>query len=142
MMVSKYSYAVAQLESQGVLYPYAHMLVQDGFYQTEPDIVEAIMTQLLLKAGLKEWGKKGFKAAHSEMKHLHLRKNFKPKHWKELSKAHHQTVLESHMFIKLKETERSRGEPSLVEINSATTPLREMLAHQPSQRIQCFFRVS
>jgi hypothetical protein len=92
MTVSKYLYAVAQLESQGVLYPDAYMFVQEDFYQAEPDVVAAIMTHLLLKAGLKEWGKKGFKAAHSEMKQLHLRKTFKPKHWRELSKAQRQTV--------------------------------------------------
>jgi hypothetical protein len=63
-----------------VLYHDAHMFVQDDFYQAEPDVVAAIMTQLSLKAGLKEWGKKGFKTAHSEMKQLHLRKTFKPKH--------------------------------------------------------------
>jgi hypothetical protein len=65
MTGSKYWYAVNQLESQGVLYPDAHMFVQDDFYQAEPDVVAAIMTQLSLKAVLKEWGKKGFKAAHS-----------------------------------------------------------------------------
>jgi hypothetical protein len=65
MMLSKYSYAVTQLESQGVLIPDAHMFVQDDFYQAEPDVVAAIMTQISLKAGLKEWSKKGFKAAHS-----------------------------------------------------------------------------
>jgi hypothetical protein len=81
MTGSKYSYAVTQLESQRVLYPDAHMFVQDDFYQAEPDVVAAIMTQLSLKSGLKEWGKKGFKAAHSEMKQLHLRKTFRPKHW-------------------------------------------------------------
>jgi hypothetical protein len=36
------------------------MFMQEDFYQAEPDVVAAIMTQLLLKAGLKE---------------------FKPKHW-------------------------------------------------------------
>jgi hypothetical protein len=80
MMGSKYSYAVTQQESQGVLNPDAHMFTQEDFYQAEPDIVAAIMTQLSLKAGLKEWGKKGFKEDHSEMKQLHLRKTFKPKH--------------------------------------------------------------
>jgi hypothetical protein len=95
-------YAVTQLESQGVLYPDAHMFVQDDFYQAEPDVVAAIMTQLSLKAGLKEWGNKGFKAAHSEMKQFHFRKTSKPKHWRELSKAQYQTVMESHMFLKLK----------------------------------------
>jgi hypothetical protein len=53
MTGSKYSYAVTQLESQGVLYPDAHMFVQDDFYQAEPDVVAAIITQLSLKAGLK-----------------------------------------------------------------------------------------
>jgi hypothetical protein len=60
------------------------MFVQDNFYQAEPDVVAAIMTQLSLKAVLKEWGKKGFKAAHSDMKQLQFRKTFKtfkPKHW-------------------------------------------------------------
>jgi hypothetical protein len=104
-----YLYAVTQLESQGVLYPDAHMFVQDDFYQEEPAVVEAIMTQLSLKAGLKEWGKKGFKAAHSEMKQLHLRNTFKPKHWRELSKAQRQTVLESHMFLKLERDGKIKG---------------------------------
>jgi hypothetical protein len=109
MTGSKYSYAVTQLESQGVLNPDAHMFAQDDFYQAESDVVEAIMTQLSLKAGLKEWGKKGFKAAHYEMKLLHLCKTFKPKHWRELSKAQRQTVLESHMFLKLKRDGKIKG---------------------------------
>jgi hypothetical protein len=109
MTGSKYSYAVIQLESQGVLYPDAHMFVQDDFYQAEPDVVAAIMTQLSLKAGMKEWGKKGFKAAHYEMKQLHLCKTFKPNHWRELSKAQRQTVMESHMFLKLKRDDKIKG---------------------------------
>jgi hypothetical protein len=80
-----------------VLYPDGHMFVQGDFYQAEPDVVAAIMTQLSLKAKLKEWGKKGFKAAHPKMKQLHFRKTFKPKHWRELSKAHRQTVLEPYV---------------------------------------------
>jgi hypothetical protein len=109
MTGSKYSYAVTQRESQVVLYPDAHMFVQDDFYQAEPDVVAAIMTQLSLKSGLMEWGKKVFKAAHSEMKQFHLRKTFKPKHWRELSKAQRQTVLESHMFLKLKRDGKIKG---------------------------------
>jgi hypothetical protein len=60
MTGSKYSYAVTQLETQGVLKPDAHMFVQEDFYQAEPDVVAAIMTQLSLKAGLKEWGDQSF----------------------------------------------------------------------------------
>jgi hypothetical protein len=51
---SKYSYAGTQLESQGVLNPDSHMFVQEDFYQADPDVVTAIMTQISLKAGLKE----------------------------------------------------------------------------------------
>jgi hypothetical protein len=56
------------------------MLVQEDFYQTKPDVVAAIITQLSLKAGLKEWGEEAFTAAQSEMKQLHFRKTFNPKH--------------------------------------------------------------
>ena len=53
---SRYSYAAMQLVTQGMLNPDAHMFVQEDFYQAEPDVVAAIMMQLSLKAGLKEWG--------------------------------------------------------------------------------------
>jgi hypothetical protein len=51
---SKYVYAVTQMESQGVLNPDAHKFMQEAFYQAEPDVVDSIMTQLSLKAGLKQ----------------------------------------------------------------------------------------
>ncbi len=91
MSGSKYSYAVTQLES-GALNPDAHMFMMNDFYQSEPNVVAAIMTQLSLKAGLREWGQKGRNAAHMEMKQLHLRKTFKPKHWHELTHSQRQTV--------------------------------------------------
>jgi hypothetical protein len=43
------------------------------------------------------------------MNQLHLHKTFKPKHWRELSKAQRQTVLESHMFLKLKRDGKIKG---------------------------------
>jgi hypothetical protein len=43
------------------------------------------------------------------MKQLHLRKTFKPTHWWELSKEQRQTVLESHMLIKLKRDGNIKG---------------------------------
>jgi hypothetical protein len=106
---SKYSYEVTQLESQGVLNPDSHMFVQEDFHQAEPDVVAAIMMQLSLKAGLKEWGEEAFTAAQSEMKQLHLRNRFKPKHWRELSQVQRQTVLESHMFLKQKRDGKIKG---------------------------------
>ena len=56
MSGSKYSFDVEQLEWQGVLHPDAHMFVQEEFYQAEPDVVAAVMTQLPMKAGLRAWG--------------------------------------------------------------------------------------
>jgi hypothetical protein len=109
MTGSKYSYAVTQLETQGVLNPDAHMFVQDDFYQAEPKIVAAIMTQLSLKAGLKEWGDQAFTATRFEMKQLHLRNTFKPKHCRELSQVQRQTVFESHMFLKQKRDGKIKG---------------------------------
>jgi hypothetical protein len=44
MSGSKYSYALTQLERQGVLNPDAHMFVQEDLYQAEPDAVASIMT--------------------------------------------------------------------------------------------------
>jgi hypothetical protein len=64
-----------------VLNPDAQMFVQGDFYQAAPEIMASIMTQLSLKAGLKEWGDQAFTAAQSEMKQLHFWKTFKPKHW-------------------------------------------------------------
>jgi hypothetical protein len=109
MTGSNYSYAVTQLETQGVLNPDAHMFVQEDFYQAEPDVVAAIMTQLSLKPSLKEWGDQAFTAARSEMKQLHLWNTFKPNHVRELSQVQRQTVLESHMFLKQKRDGKIKG---------------------------------
>jgi hypothetical protein len=109
MTGSKYSYAVTQLESQGVINPDAHMFVQEDFYQAEPDVVAAVMTQLSLKVGLKEWGDKAYAAAESEMKQLHFRNTFKPMQWSKLTDIQRQTVLESHMFLKEKRDGKIKG---------------------------------
>jgi hypothetical protein len=53
MTGSKYSYAVMQLETWGVLHPDYHMFVQEDFYQANPDVMALVMTQLSLKSGLK-----------------------------------------------------------------------------------------
>jgi hypothetical protein len=92
MTGSKYSYTIMQLETHGVLHPDSHMFVQQDFYQSDPDVVAHIMTQLSLKSSLKQWGDKAYAVVTSEMKQLHFRNTFKPKHWSELSKTQHQMV--------------------------------------------------
>jgi hypothetical protein len=94
MTGSKYSYAVTQLETHGVLHPDSHMFVQEDFYQSDPDVMAHIMTQLSLKSGLKQWGNKAYVAVTSEMKQLHFRNMFKPKQWSKLLKTQCQMVLE------------------------------------------------
>jgi hypothetical protein len=100
---------VTQLKSQGVINPDAHMCVQDDLYQAEPDVVAAIMKQLSLKAGLKEWGDKDFTDSQSKMKQLHFWNTFNSKHWRELSQVQQHTVLESHMFLKQKRDGKIKG---------------------------------
>ena len=107
---TKYAFAVEQLETKGALYPDTHLLFQDCMLDpAEPDVMAAIMTQLSLKVGLKTWGKKGRKAAYSEMKQLHFRDTFIPVHWKDLTREQRLTVLESHMFLKLKRSGDIKG---------------------------------
>jgi hypothetical protein len=53
MTGSKYSCAITQLETHGVLHPDSQMFVQEDFYQSDPDIVAHVITQLSLKSGLK-----------------------------------------------------------------------------------------
>ena len=89
------AYAATQYESGEVLHPDAHMLYQEDMYQAEPDVVAAIMTQLSLKVGLREWGAKAKSAVHSEMKQLHFRETFKPLHWHEISPAQKRTQYSS-----------------------------------------------
>jgi hypothetical protein len=56
------------------------MFMQNDFYQTEPDVVAAVMTQLSLKSGVKECGDRAYAAAEAEMKQLHFRNTFEPLH--------------------------------------------------------------
>ena len=81
MRGSKYAIDVAQLEYHGALHLDAHMLFMK-IQEEHPDVIKAIMTQLSLKSGLKEWGTKYHNAVHSEMRQLHFRDTFKTMHWK------------------------------------------------------------
>ena len=58
---------------------------------------------------MKEWGGNAHKAAKSEMKQLHFRNTFKPKHWYELTEEEKTKVLESHMFLKQKRDGTIKG---------------------------------
>jgi hypothetical protein len=51
-----------------------------------PKVAATILTQLSMKAGLKAWGDPAKEAVKDEMKQLHFRDTFQPRHWKDLSK--------------------------------------------------------
>jgi hypothetical protein len=46
------------------------MFVQEDFYQSDPDFMAHIMTQLSLRSGLKQWGDKAYAVVTLEMKHV------------------------------------------------------------------------
>ena len=109
MTGSKYAVAITQLEDHGLLHPDLHESFYQHAIEDQPDVVAAIMTQLSLKAGLNQWGDKAREAVHSEMKQLHMRDTFQPLHWKDISEQERKTILESHMFLKLKRDGKIKG---------------------------------
>jgi hypothetical protein len=67
---SRYSYAVTQLESEGVLNPGADMFMQRDFYQAEPDERSEGM------------GRQSLRSGRIRMKRLHFPNTFEPLHSK------------------------------------------------------------
>jgi hypothetical protein len=61
------SYAYTQL---GLLF------LQDTRYKYSIEVMEMVMTQLSLKAALKQWGKDAKAAVEAEAKQLHWRNSF------------------------------------------------------------------
>jgi hypothetical protein len=86
-----------------------HMFLQEDFYQAEPDVVTAVMTQVPLKNGLKAWRDKAYEVAVAKMSILHFRNTFEPLHWRQLPDTRRKTVLESHMFLKEKRDGKIKG---------------------------------
>ena len=106
---TKYEVACAQLVDEGVIHPDMHSFFQNELCQQPPEVVAVIMTQLSLKAGLKAWKEKGYEGAFSEMKQLHMRDTFRPRHWKELTPEQRAAILESHLFLKKKRCGKIKG---------------------------------
>ena len=96
-------------EDKEILHPDAHLVINMAA-RDEPDVVKAILTQLMMKsltqmsmkAGWKKWGKKADKAIYKEMAQLHHRNTFKPLHRKHMTAKQKSEILQSHAFLKLK----------------------------------------
>jgi hypothetical protein len=63
-----------------------------------------VMTQLSLKAALKQWGEDTKAAVEAEAKQLHWRNSFRPVHWDDVNKERRKQILKSHVFVKKKRT--------------------------------------
>jgi hypothetical protein len=75
----------------------------------QPEVVAKVMTQLSLKAGMKQWGSDAHEAARSEMKQLHMQDTFQPVHRHEMTLDEQSKILESHMFLKQKRDGKIKG---------------------------------
>ncbi len=109
MKGKSYAFAQTLMQEQAVLHPDAHEFFNGEVSQEETNVVQAILTQLSLKVGMKQWGAKAENAVHAEMKQLHMRDTFRPMHWRDLTPPQKATVLESHMFLKLKRDGKIKG---------------------------------
>jgi hypothetical protein len=63
------------------------------------DTVGMIMAQLSMKSFIKKWDAEAEYAINKEMKQLHWRDLYKPKHWHGLTKKQKEQVLESHILV-------------------------------------------
>ena len=58
---------------------------------------------------MKQWGDKANNAIQAEMKKLHSRNKFEPRHCSDLTEKEKSEVLESHMFLKLNIDKNIKG---------------------------------
>jgi hypothetical protein len=89
----------------GKSYAYTQLgisFLQDTRYKYSSELVSTVLTQLSLKAALKQWGEDAHKAVEAEAKQLHWRNSFEPVHYKEIDEDQREQILESHVFVKKK----------------------------------------
>ena len=110
MTGKSYAYAMTQLDIQVVLHPDAHIFAQEYLYQAKPNFLISIMTQLSLKASLKELGYKACSSSKSYMNQMHLRNTFITMHRCDMTYKELQIVLELHMFLKKKRDCKIKGQ--------------------------------
>jgi hypothetical protein len=74
------------------------------------DTVGTVMAQLSMKAAIKKWGKDAELAITNEMKKLHWRNLYQPKHWHSLTKKQKDQILESHIFVEQKRDDKIKAQ--------------------------------
>jgi hypothetical protein len=116
-------------------------VVKDVSNHTQPDydfVMFQCMMQLSMKAGLKRFGQQGEEAATKELSQLHLRNTFLPIDWETLTPDARKSMMESHMFLKLKRDgtlkgrtvaggDKQRGTIDKADASSPTVSLESVL---------------
>jgi hypothetical protein len=106
MTGKSYNYTTTVLEP--TVHPDQHIYsLQDPPISVQ--MVGAIMTQLSMKAGIKQRGKAARDACKAEMYQLHMRETFEPLAWEDLSTEQKKQTLESHLFLKKKRDGTIKG---------------------------------
>ena len=72
-------------------------------------VVFYFMTQISMKAGMRQWGEPSTETVSTEFEQLHYRDTFNPVNHRSLSKKEYEKVLESHMFLKQNCDESIKG---------------------------------
>ena len=91
----------------GKSYAYTQLgisFLQDTRYKYSSELVSTVLTQLSLKAALKQWGEDAHIAVEAEAKQLHWRNSFEPVHYKEIDEDQREQILESHVLVKKKQS--------------------------------------
>ena len=75
----------------------------------DPHVMGHILTQLSLKWGLCGWQQWGEEAVTKELSQLHYQDTFEPVDPSTLSKKEMECIIESHLFLKLKQDATIKG---------------------------------
>jgi len=116
MTGKKYGYAMAT--TMGDLYGMTtnearafmgHRLQEAGAHH-RPEVVVSLMVQLSMKAAAVKFGEvRTNKACMKEIKQIHMRDTFVPKHWSELTTQQKTQVLEAFIFVEQKKDGTDKG---------------------------------
>ena len=113
----------------GKSYAYTQLglsFLQDTRYKYSSEVVATVLTQLSLKAALKQWGEDAKVAVEAEAKQLHWRNSFEPVHYKEIDKDQRKQILESHVFLRRSAQAKSRPARLQEATSRETSSVRRM----------------
>ena len=85
-------------------------LMEDGVYKINPEVFGIVMAQLSMKSGAAKLGEIPVAAAaEAELKQIHMRSTFVPKHYKNLTAKQRDQILEAFLFVEKKKSGQVKG---------------------------------